>query len=425
LKPSPLENQVGGPPRALISKQEPITDSVDTIFSRALKGGTLFKNHKALQSDFVPDHLPFRNSQLSTIAEILSPILHSSKPSNLLIYGKTGTGKTAATRYIIAKLAHTSEEKKIPSKFIYCNARMSGTEYRTLSELANAMGLKVPFTGLAVTEVLSRIHQFMKSQSLKAIFVIDEVDYLVRAYGDDLLYDLTNSSDKITPGFLSLVGISNDLQFKEELGARVQSRLSEEELVFPPYSAEELRTILNERATLALKDKSYTVAAINLCAALSGSEHGDARRAVDLLRIAGEIAEREGAAQLEEKHVRVALQKIDQDRIYEALKTLPIHAKIVLLASIHSLSAEESNINSSSGHIYEKYSELCTRIGLESLTTRRVSSLLTELDTLGLVTATLINYGRYGRTKKIIPKITFETVAKVFREDEAIKHLIP
>lgn len=406
----------------MISDQDRSRDTLDTIFSKALQGRTLFKNHKALQSDFVPDHLPFRNNQLSSIAEILAPILHGSKPSNLLIYGKTGTGKTAAARHITTKLAETAQKKQIDSNFIYCNARMSGTEYRTLCELAMGIGLKIPFTGLAVTEVLSRIQHFMKQHSLKTIFVIDEIDYLIRAYGDDLLYDLTSSSDKISPGFLSLIGISNDLQFKEELGARVQSRLSEEELVFPPYSAEELRTILNERATVALNTKSYTTAAINLCAALSGSEHGDARRAVDLLRIAGEIAEREGSDQLDERHVRIALQKIDQDRVSEALKTLPIHAKIVLLASIYSL--ENDSTHSSSGFVYDKYSELCKKTGLEALTTRRVSGLLTELDTLGLVTAAVVNYGRYGRTKKITPQISFTVASKVFESDDIIKHLI-
>jgi cell division control protein 6 len=397
-------------------------DPLDLIFSKALEGRVLFKNHKALQSDFVPNHLPFRNNQLSSIGQILAPILHSSKPSNLLIYGKTGTGKTAATKHVIAKLFETAQNKKIYSKFVYCNARMSGTEYRTLAELASNIGLSVPFTGLAVTEVLSRIQQFMKKNSLKVVLVIDEIDYLVKAYGDNLLYDITTSSDKISPGFLSLIGISNDLQFKEQLGARVQSRLSEEELVFPPYSAEELRTILTERASIALNPGSYTNAAIGLCAALSGSEHGDARRAVDLLRIAGEIAEREASECLEERHVRIALQKIDQDRVSEALKTLPIHSKIVLLAALYSSKADPTH--SSSGTVYDKYCDLCKRTGLEALTTRRVSGLLTELDTLGLVSATVVNYGRYGRTKKINPEISMESATKVFETDDTMKLLL-
>src|SRR5208283_1619463 len=222
----------------------------------------------------------------------------------------------------------------------------------------------------------------------------------------------------------SLIGISNDLQFKEELGARVQSRLSEEELVFPPYSASELRTILLERANLSFNKESFTEEAVNLCAALSGSEHGDARRAVDLLRISGEVAEREGASTLEEKHVRIALQKIDQDRISDALKTLPLHAKLVLLASMNTNEDPVDNPSkTSSGAVYEKYTRLSSKCGLDALTTRRVSGLLTELDTLGLVSATLVNYGRYGRTKRITPQISLEVMKQALSTDESLNHL--
>jgi cell division control protein 6 len=399
-----------------------VQDPLDAIFTKALRSTKIVKENQALRSDYIPENLPFRNEQISSIGQILAPILHSSKPSNLLVYGKTGTGKTAVTRYVTSKLIHMCNSKKIPARFIYCNTRMTGTEYRTLAEFATGLGTKIPFTGLALSEVLSRLQTAMKKQEpLYTVLIMDELDYLVKSYGDNLLYHLTSSSDKISPSFLSIIGISNDLQFKEELGSRVQSRLSEEELVFPPYSVNELTSILSQRAELALQPNSYTNAAINLCAALSGAEHGDARRAVDLLRIAAEVAEREGAGCLDERHIRIALQKIDQDRITEALYTLPFHAKLVLLASV--TLSEENPGRCSSGTVYEKYIALCKTTGAEPLTTRRVSSLLTELNTLGLLSAALVNYGRFGRTKKIIPQVPSSTVYQVFGQDESIKEL--
>jgi len=396
-------------------------DSLDLIFSNALTSPTIFRTHDALRSDYIPDHLPFRNEQITSIGQVLAAVLHSSKPSNLLIYGKTGTGKTAVVKYILNKLEQTCENKNIHTQFIYSNSRTAGTEYRVLAELATGIGLSVPFTGLAVSEVLSRVQQHMKANSLQTIFVLDEIDHLVKSFGDDLLYDLTNSSTSTTPGFLSLVGISNDLQFKEELGARVLSRLSEEEIVFPPYSAMELKTILQERAKFAFNIGMFTEGAVNLCAALSGSEHGDARRAVDLLRIAGEIAEREGAQKLDEKHVRIALQKIDQDRISDALRTLPAQAKLVLIAVVRNDSKE---LKASSGSIYNDYSKLCERTGIEPLTSRRISGLVAELDTLGLVSATLVNYGRYGRTKKITPQISLSVLQQAFKSDSTVSQLV-
>lgn len=411
-----METKVGG------SVLNQTTDNLETIFEKALSSPRLFSNHDALRSDYVPDHLPFRDEQITSVAHVLSPLLRSSKPSNLLIYGKTGTGKTAATKHVLSKLEKTSKKNDIQASFVYSNVRMSGTEYRVLAELAAQIGMTIPFTGLAVSEVLSRIQNQIKTKKLHAIFVLDEIDYLVKLFGDGLLYDLTSSSDAIAPGFLSLIGISNDLQFKEELGARVLSRLSEEEIVFPPYSAQELTTILHERARFAFNPGAYSDAAVNLCAALSGSEHGDARRAVDLLRIAGEVAEREGANQLDEKHVRIALQKIDQDRISDALKSLPLHAKVVLIAVVKN--SPESNNNKSSGTVYEKYSALCKASGLEPLTSRRVSGLITELDTLGLVSATLVNYGRYGRTKKVVPQISRDVLKQAFENDGAVNQLV-
>lgn len=394
-------------------------EAIDSIFQKALAAPRLFRFHDALRSDYVPQNLPFRTNQVTSTAQILAPLLRSSRPSNLLIYGKTGTGKTAVVKHVLSRLSSTCTTRKISAKFVYSNTRMAGTEYRVLAELATTIGLSIPFTGLALSEVLSRVQNFMRASSLPTILVLDEIDYLVKSFGDGLLYDLTNSSDKITPAFLSLVGISNDLHFKEELGARVLSRLSEEELVFPPYSAMELKTILHERATFAFNPAAYTDAAVNLCAALSGSEHGDARRAVDLLRIAGEVAEREGGKQLDEKHVRIALQKIDQDRVTEALKTLPLHAKLVLIATVTTTGG------SSSGIVYDKYTELCKLVSSEPLTTRRISGLITELDTLGLVSANVVNYGRYGRTKKIIPQTSIDSLRQAFQSDDIVNQLVP
>lgn len=396
-------------------------ENLDSIFSKAVKHQTLFTNHQALQSDFVPDHLPFRNQQIINIGEVLAPILHRSKPSNLLIYGKTGTGKTAVTKYVVSRLEAASKKQSINSKFIYCNTRLSGTEYRTLAELGSGIGLKIPFTGLAMSEVLSRIQQHISENSLLVILILDEIDYLVRTTGDDILYGLTTSTESLKPGSISMIGISNDLKFKEDLGARVVSRLSEEEMVFPPYSVQELKLILTERAKLAFRETTYDLAAINLCAALSGSEHGDARRAVDLLRVAGEVAEREGMVQLSEKHVRTALQKIDQDRITEALTTLPLHAKLVLIATLHSTNDQQAPL---SGQVYDHYHQLCSKTNVDPLTTRRVSGLLTELDTLGLITATVVNYGRYGRTKKIIPQVTSSIISQAFNQDDLIKEIL-
>jgi cell division control protein 6 len=215
----------------------------------------------------------------------------------------------------------------------------------------------------------------------------------------------------LSPGFLALVGISNDLKFKEGLDPRVLSSLSEEELVFPPYTVDELREILTERAKVAFRPSVASPAAINLCAAMAGSEHGDARRAIDLLRIAGEVAEREGLKQIDDSCVRKASDKMEVDRVDEAIRSLPVQNKAILFA----VSRFDGGTNT--GELYLAYGNLCKRIGIETLTQRRLSGILGDLDLLGLVEASVVSKGRRGRTKRIQLLIGKDMLEKTLSED--------
>ncbi len=389
---------------------------VDEIFRRAKEGKALFIDRKALAPDFVPPELPFRDEQTKAVAQVLAPILHGSKPSNLLLYGKTGTGKTAVARYVLSRLEKESEKRSLI--VAYVNTRLADTEYRTLAEFARFLNLpedkQIPFTGLSIGEVIERAFAQIKTKGAHVVLVMDEIDYLVKTFGDGVLYEFTRSAERLSPGFLSLVGISNDLQFKEGLDPRVLSSLSEEELVFPPYTVDELREILTERAKMAFKPSVASPAAINLCAAMAGSEHGDARRAIDLLRIAGEVAEREGLNEIDDSCIKRASDKMEHDRVEEAVRSLPLQNKAILIA----VSRFRGGTNT--GELYVAYSNLCRKLGIETLTQRRVSGILAELDLLGLVEASVVSKGRRGRTKKIQLLIDMEALEKSLAADAAL-----
>ncbi|MDG6899013.1 MAG: AAA family ATPase [Nitrososphaerota archaeon] len=391
-------------------------EEIDEIFRRAKEGRPLFINRDALSPEFIPSHLPFRDSQTRTVAQILAPILRGSKPSNLLLYGKTGTGKTAVANYVLTKL---KAEANNPSLILaYVNTRLADGEYRTLADFARRLNLskdkQIPLTGLAIGEVVDRISENIRVNKKKVVLVLDEIDYLVKLFGDDILYSFTRSGNKLSPGFLAIVGISNDLKFKEGLDPRVLSSMSEEELVFPPYTVDELREILTERAAVAFRPSVASPAAINLCAAMAGSEHGDARRAIDLLRIAGEVAEREGLQEIDDTCIRKASDKMEVDRVDEAIRSLPVQNKAILCA----VSRFDGGTNT--GELYLAYSSLCKRLGIETLTQRRLSGILGDLDLLGLVEASVVSKGRRGRTKKIRLLIGRDTLEKTLAEDPAL-----
>jgi len=397
---------------------------LDDVFERFLKNAHIFKDREVLRHDYVPDKLPHREKQIHCLGEILAPVLRSSRCSNVFIYGKTGTGKTAATKYVLNKLSLKANELGAPVDVCYVNCRLAGTEYRVLSSLCDALDVRVPFTGLAVGEVFDRFKQGLDLRRNIFIVILDEIDALIKARGDVLLYELTrvNETLRLRHGRTSIVGISNDLRFKEFLDPRVLSSLSEEEIVFRPYDAAELQDILWERAQMAFFEGVLLDGAVGLCAALAAAEHGDARRALDLLRVAGELAEREESSCVTEDHVRQAEKMVEHDRIAEVLVNLPLHSKLVL-CSVYLLGKTKVSC-AITGDIYEIYCELCDQFGLSTLTQRRFSGLINELDMVGLLNARVVSMGRYGRTKKIRLGIGRSLIRKVFINDDRLGRLI-
>jgi cell division control protein 6 len=397
-------------------------DPLEEVLKKALQRPRIFVNREVMRSDYVPEKLPHRDEHIRRLGEILSPALSLSKPSNVFIYGKTGTGKTAVVRYVFKRFQEVVAREDLPVAFAYVNCRIAGTEYRVLAELCESIGVKVPFTGLAKAEVFARLRRGLKEKGVLLVACFDEIDALVKSYGDNLLYELSRINEGMEGCGLTMIGTSNDLHFKDYLDPRVLSSLSEEELVFHPYTAIELVDILSERARLAFREGAVPQEIINLCAALAASEHGDARRAIDLLRVAAEVAERNGDEVVEERHVRIAQNIIERGRIFEAISTLPLHSKLILVSML--LLTRGNVLSPVSGMIYQTYKEVCRQIGIEPLTDRRVSSLISELDMLGVVKSELVNMGRHGRTRRIILLTPPDEIEEAIRGDELLSPLL-
>lgn len=397
-----------------------INSIIDKIFSQSLRS-SIFVNREVLRPDYIPDELPHREEQISKLASILAPALRQVRPSNVFIYGLTGTGKTAVTRFVLKKLEEKARELGSRITVCYVNVRKDNTTYRVILRLAECLGLRLPFTGISTAEAYRRFLKALDIRSSLMIVTLDEIDFLVRKHGDELLYRLTRCNEELSSSRLTVIGITNDLKFVESLDPRVRSSLGEVELVFPPYSAPQLEDILRQRAKIAFKPGVLSEEVIPLCAALAAREHGDARRALDLLRVAGEIAEREGCNRVTSEHVYKARIELERDRVLEVINTMPLHTKLVLLSILNLV---KMSGKATTGEVYSHYRTLCIKMGLESVSQRRVSEIISELDMLGIVDARVVSRGRYGKTRVISLAVPIDTVVKALEEDPYIASVL-
>ena len=207
------------------------------------------------------------------------------------------------------------------------------------------------------------------------------------------------------------MGISNNLTFKEKLDPRVISSLSEKEVLFTNYDIDQIKTILRERIKEAFVENTVEESALELCAILSGQEHGDARRAIDLLLKAGEIADQRQLKKVTHKHVREAFDRMEEQLVNTALKGLALHKKIVVIAIIKAK-------GSTTGEIYLTYKNLCKLNGRDELTNRRVTQMLSDIELSGLISGRIINQGSHGSTKKFELKVEPKKAKTAFKESK-------
>ncbi len=334
--------------------------------------------------------------------------------------GKTGTGKTAVVKYIENEFRKADGARMV--QYLYLNCEIVDTPYGVLQSIGNKfiehLHQRIPFTGLSTDRVYSLLLEKLDEEKRVVIVALDEIDKIVQKNGDDILYQLLKINDDLSKARVSLIGISNDLKFTEYLDPRVRSRLADEKMVFPPYNADELYDILSERSRLAFENGIANDSVLHLISALAAQEHGDARRALDLLRVSAELAERAGDEHLTEEHVQRAKNKIELDTVIEAVKSLPTQSKLILLGIL--LNEEIGNAKLTTGEVYTTYRDLCRKTGASALTQRRVTDLISELDMLGLVHARVRSFGRGGRTKEIQSSVPLLDVRKVLEKDEVL-----
>ncbi|MHA1845713.1 MAG: Cdc6/Cdc18 family protein [Promethearchaeota archaeon] len=402
--------------------------SIEDFYAHYLKGPKIFQRREALETSYVPEELPHRDKEIKKIAELTACALMGDAPSSFLCYGMTGTGKTATVRHVSQKLTLYARDKK--PWWIYVNCNVVSTPYRILAHVYNTISYRerIPPTGLPKDVIFKQLLGLLDQKVGDSVcfLVLDEIDILSnKKGGNEILYDLTRLNENLDYCKTSLIGISNKLNFKKYLDPRVLSSLGGEcPIVFHPYNANELADILKKRAAIAFYPGTHEEGVIRYCAALAAEENGDARKALQLLKKAAEIAQRKHSKKILERHMDEARLELEKDQMEEFILGLPFQAKLVLTA-IYLISKFFPNHVIISGDVYDVHSELCNLLPKKrKLTERRISDYINELALAGIICAQIKSRGYYGRTKIIELSIGRDMLERILSKEESIVELL-
>nr|WP_233341123.1 orc1/cdc6 family replication initiation protein [Haloprofundus sp. MHR1] len=349
----------------------------------------VFADAEPLDDSYEPEDIRERDKELAKYQRALQPIIDNRPTSNIFLYGKTGTGKTVATKFMLSHLEHDAEKyDDIDLSTVWVGCENLSSSYQVAVSLVNELRLekgkdRISTTGYSQQRVFDILYEELDSFGDTVVIVLDEIDNI--GDSDDILYGLPRARSN---GYVEnvqpvIVGISNDFQFREGLSPKVKDTLAEKEILFPPYDANQLRSILQPRAEKAFHDGVLESDVVPLCAALSAQDTGSARQAIRLLREAGELAQAEDVATVTDDHVRGAQDELEKNQLYEGMQELTTQGHVVLCTLAYHEARDEVPVRSRD--LYEQYVTICNELDADSVSGRRVRDHLSDLNMLGLI----------------------------------------
>ena len=357
----------------------------------------IYTNRDALREDYRPETLVGRDDELSRYKTALQPVINGEQPNNIFLYGKTGVGKTVATRYLLNHLAQDAtayDDIDLTVKHLNCDGL--STSYQIATWLVNKFrddANQISMTGYPRAAVYDMLWETLDQCGGTILIVLDEVDHI---NDDSILYQLprARANGHLSSAKIGIIGISNDFSFRESLSPKVKSSLCEEELQFPAYDASDLVKILSQRAKVAFHDGVLEDGVIRLCAAYGAKDAGDARQSLDLLMKAGDLARERDTTVLTDDLVREAREELKRGRIRDGITGLTQHGHLVLYAIVTHEQQGQTPVRSRD--IRPRYVNFAEQVGIDPLVSRRMRDHLSELSMLGIVTAIERNEGRRG-----------------------------
>jgi len=369
----------------------------------------IFEWKQPLKKDtFSPETIFHRDEEISLYINALQDVVVGHDPNNIFVFGPTGVGKTAVTKWVRDKLQEKAVEEGVPLHVIGpINCRNYRSAYSLVTSLVNEFrepDNKLPESGYSTDNVFEFLYEEIETVGGNVLIILDEIDNIPPDARNDFLYDLpraeANENTPIETAKIGLIGISNDLKFVDVLEPKVKSTLGEREIKFGPYNANELRDILGYYADMAFRDGVLQDEVVPLAAAFSAQERGDVRQGLRILEKAGEYARMSDGNVVTEEHVRQATETIETDELLDYFEDdLSSQQALTYLAT--TLAIIEPGHEATTKRVYKLYSSIAESSDRPVKSERKLYEFLDQLSMQGLVRSAEQNLGIKGGRKFI------------------------
>lgn len=351
------------------------------------------------------DRIVGRDQQLERVIDNLRPALDGGGLPNMLLNGPSGTGKSLIINAVCKQVVDLCQSKGVTFGVVSLNCEAPKSLDRAVYRLVRCVAedvdaeIGVPESGVSTDRKFERLFQLINENYDAVIFILDEIDLLDGPYDDpaysSLLYQLSRAENLGNiEGSVSVTALTNYTHFMQDLNSRAESSFNPDDIFFEDYDANQLRAILQNR-TDAFKDNSLEGDVIPLVAAFGSQTHGDARKAIDLFRWAGEFAERRGSETVEEKDVRSAQDKYDENRTLRHISGLAAQKKLALYATAAvEFHAQQDLSRIPAGVGWEVYQFVADRIGADQYSRETYVNNVTEQETYGILSSERRGRGR-------------------------------
>ena len=374
-------------------------------------GASVFTNRDLVEPDTIIDEerIVGRDEQLESVVSFLKPTLQENRPPNMLLYGPAGTGKSLIIRAVTQQIIELCKSKGERFGVVSINCQPINTLDQAVYELVQTVAknvdaeVGVPETGVSTKRKYRRLYELINENYDSVIFILDEIDLLVGRRAKDepayskLLYQLSRASNtNDIEGRVSVAALTNDPKFMENIDGRAESSFNPRDVYFPDYDANQLRQILKNRRD-AFRPDALEDDVIPLVAAFAAQSHGDARKAIDLFRGAGDLADERGEEEVREEHVRESQEEIDKDRSLKLVEGLTTQKKISLYATAAVARYSRRSGSSVPSPVgFKVYQWVTDELDADQMTRETYVKYVKELSTYGLISTSRKSRGRGG-----------------------------